>query len=96
MRLDTLIKMFNFPSPDMIKIDVQGAELDVLLGATETLQSCQDIILELQSEEYNIGSPKLDEVKTYLESIGFKLVTHDPFSSTKYDGDYHFSRNHHQ
>jgi FkbM family methyltransferase len=91
MRLDTLVKMFNFPQPDLIKIDVQGAELDVLFGATEALKNCKDIILELQTEEYNIGSPKFDEVKAYLESIGFELVQ-GPFSSTQYDGDYHFSR----
>ena len=92
MRLDTLVKMFNFDKPDLIKIDVQGAEMDVLLGATETLESCNDIILELQTEEYNIGSPKFDEVKAYLESIGFELVVNEAFSKTQYDGDYHFSR----
>lgn len=92
MRLDTLAKMFNFPAPDMIKIDVQGAEMDVLMGATECLKTCKDLILELQVEEYNIGSPKLNEVKDYLESIGFIPVLSGPFSHTEYDGDYHFTR----
>jgi FkbM family methyltransferase len=92
MRLDTLVKMFNFPQPDLIKMDVQGAELDVLLGSPEALKNCKDVILELQSEEYNIGSPKFDEVKSYLESIGFELVSDGAFARSTFDGDYHFSR----
>jgi hypothetical protein len=88
--------MFGFEYPDLIKIDVQGAEMDVLLGAQECLQSAQDLILELQSDDYNMGSPKFEEVKTYLESIGFELVVKEPFSKTLYDGDYHFSKCHRQ
>jgi len=37
-------------------MDVQGAELDILKGASETLVNCKDLILELQEGEYNTGS----------------------------------------
>ena len=92
MTLDTLVGMFNFPSPDLIKLDVQGAEMDVLLGAKKSLENCNDLIIELQSDDYNMGSPKFDEVKAYLETIGFTMASDGPFSQTKYDGDYHFTR----
>jgi FkbM family methyltransferase len=90
MSLDTIVKQNNWPKPDLIKLDVQGAELDILKGATETLKSCSDLILECQHTEYNSGAPLVDSVIEYLESIGFKLVSN--FHKETVDGDYHFSR----
>jgi len=91
MTLDTVVKTMGFPLPDLIKMDVQGAEFDVLRGAQETLKSCKDLILELQHVEYNTGAPMREEVITYLDSIGFRLVT-GMFAQGPGDGDYHFTR----
>lgn len=88
--LDELIVEMEIPLPDLVKIDVQGAELDVLRGATKTLEKCKDIIIEMQHEEYNLGAPKVAEVTEYLNSIGFKLV--DRMHAGGVDGDYHFTR----
>lgn len=74
--------------PDLIKIDVQGAELDVLEGATLCLKHCKDVIVECQHTEYNEGAPKFEVVKNFLERRGFKLVSN--FCRTEVDGDYHF------
>lgn len=88
--LDTLVQQNGWELPELIKIDVQGAEIDVLKGAQMSLDSCKDIILEAQFVNYNDGAPKLAEVVEYLQSIGFVLantiVEHDV------DGDYHFTR----
>jgi FkbM family methyltransferase len=90
MSLDTIAKENNWPKPDLIKIDIQGAELDVLKGASEALKTCYDLILECQHAEYNAGAPLVDSVIEYLESIGFKLVSN--FHKESADGDYHFTR----
>ena len=91
--LDDVVALNKFPQPDLIKMDIQGAELDVLKGATNTLKKCKDLFLELQHKEYNIGSPHVDVVIAYLAKIGFKLVTSaDGIDKNDVAGDYHFRR----
>ena len=90
LTLDTIARSRKFPPPDMIKIDVQGAEFDVLHGALETLQSVKHVILELQVIEFNQGAPLKDTVIEYMDQIGFDCL--GIFSNNGPDGDYHFVR----
>jgi len=95
--LDTVVKVENFPMPDLIKMDVQGAEMDILKGAHYTLQHCNDLILELQTVSYNKGAPMAGDVINYLDSIGFKLMGNGAFcpnilNGKSVDGDYHFRK----
>lgn len=90
--LDTVIKLNNFPLPDLIKIDVQGAEMDVLKGSKYALSNCKDLILEIQHVEYNMGAPSKDIVINFVESLGFKLITPHFAACSQMDADYHFSR----
>ena len=89
--LNTLVEENNWLLPDLIKLDVQGAEVDVLKGADRIMINCKDIILEAQHVNYNEGTPKFDEVKSYLESIGFELKSEIVRHAV--DADYHFVRN---
>ena len=88
--LDELCVLNDFPMPDMIKIDVQGAEKEVLQGAVETLKSVKHIIVEVQSEEYNEGAPLKEETFNYLDDIGFRIV--EEIVNYGPDADYHFIR----
>jgi FkbM family methyltransferase len=88
--LDDLVKYKMLNKPQLIKIDVQGAELDVLIGATESLKSCEHLIVELRDVEYNIGSPEKEVVIEYLASQGFKNM--GMFCDNGPDGDYHFMK----
>lgn len=88
--LDNIVKENKLDSPELIKIDVQGAELDVLIGATESLKTCEHLIVELRDVEYNIGSPEKEIIIDYLASQGFKNM--GMFSDNGPDGDYHFMR----
>jgi FkbM family methyltransferase len=57
----------------MLKIDVQGAEIDVLEGAKRTIDLCEFLLLECSLLEYNKGAPLFPEVITYLNERGFVL-----------------------
>ena len=88
--LDVIVREKGFKLPDLIKMDVQGAELDVLRGADICVAHATDIILELQHTEYNKGAPNRAEVIEYLNQKGFSMINH--FTRTANDGDYHFRR----
>jgi FkbM family methyltransferase len=68
-RLDDIFTNEYF---DLIKMDVQGAELDIIKGGPKTIQASLGLILEVALKEYNKSSPIYDEIVTYLETIGFK------------------------
>ncbi|MFC7140327.1 FkbM family methyltransferase [Halosimplex aquaticum] len=72
IRLDDLVKSGDIPQPDVIKIDVEGAELDALRGMTGTLRqsSCRSIICEIHSSQ-NEDSEHIREVTELLESHSY-------------------------
>lgn len=78
--LDSVVDGTTF---DLIKIDVQGSELDVLRGGRKTVESARGIILELSLIEYNKNSSLHEEVIEYMESINYQPVE---YLYTHYDG----------
>jgi len=87
--LDNLVESKNIPYPDLIKMDVQGNELNVIKGATNVLKCCSYLILELQEVEYNENAPMKDAVIEYLKSIGFVIFC-EKFSKNIADADFCF------
>lgn len=87
-KLDTIVKEKNYLFPDLIKIDVQGAELDVLKGAIDTIQHAKFIIVELQNIQYNRGAPLANVTTQWLESKGWQLIA--KFCDNGPDADYCF------
>jgi FkbM family methyltransferase len=73
-RLDQLLTISELSSPILIKIDVQGAELDVLRGASEGLDSVCDILVECSLEELYAGQPLLDEIVVFARDQGFRAI----------------------
>jgi hypothetical protein len=52
-------------------IDVQGAELNVLLGAKKLLKYCFSIQIEVSTREVYINAPKYYDVREFLVKEGF-------------------------
>jgi FkbM family methyltransferase len=66
--LDTLFSTKKF---DVIKIDVQGAELDVINGGVTTLINFSSIIIEVSLIPYNEGAPLADVIVRRMEDFNF-------------------------
>lgn len=64
-----------FAKPDLIKVDVQGAELDVLDGGPEVLAAAEVVMLEVALVEEYAGGPLFADVVSYMAQRGF--LVHD-------------------
>lgn len=71
--INNLISDFKFSGKFFLKIDVQGAEVDVLEGASEIMPNIEFILVEVSLLGYNKGGPLFAEVVTYLNTKDFVL-----------------------
>lgn len=70
------IDSFNFKDIDYIKIDVEGFEKKVLIGASRTIERYNPVIVIEQNDVVLEGDQSYS-AKTYLESIGYRQVAVD-------------------
>jgi FkbM family methyltransferase len=75
VELDTLDnrKYFADEVIDLIKLDVQGAELDILSGGRSTIMRSNYVLIEVSTIEYNVKAPLMDEIVPVMKSYGFYI-----------------------
>ena len=59
------------PAPNFIKLDVQGAELEILTGSDGLLEKCHAIYMECPVLEYNAGAPSFDDYIQFMLERGY-------------------------
>ena len=59
---------------DLIKIDVQGSEIEVIEGGESIIKNSNFLLVELSLQNYNEGAPKLLEVINKLNEYNFELI----------------------
>jgi FkbM family methyltransferase len=69
----------DLPQPSVVKIDVEGAEYDVIDGMRETLRGCRLVYCEIHQADDGSGSSirdygsTPDDVIVMLEKLGFEI-----------------------
>ncbi|RJR27569.1 FkbM family methyltransferase [candidate division WWE3 bacterium] len=69
--LESLCQEQNVSGPYLLKIDVQGAELEVLRGAEKVLQESEYVILEISLFRFFLEGPEFNEVARFMKGQGF-------------------------
>ncbi|HAT72027.1 MAG TPA: hypothetical protein DCS63_04350 [Elusimicrobia bacterium] len=79
--LDSILAAHGIGRVDLLKIDVEGAAMQVLSGATETLKTLPRIVMEVEG-----GEEKCRLIRERLEALGYRtretgaIVYADPAS----------------
>lgn len=71
--LDVLVARENLRLPDLIKLDVQGYELEVLRGGENCLRHARAVLCEVSFKTFYGGQPLFQDVMAYLHQRGFAL-----------------------
>jgi hypothetical protein len=71
--LDRYVGERGLPPPDLLKLDVQGAELQILQGGTRTLGHAKAIIAEVSFVELYEGQSSFSDLCAFLQAHGFTL-----------------------
>ncbi|MFN9709928.1 MAG: FkbM family methyltransferase [Bacteroidota bacterium] len=94
--LDALLERRSLPSPDFIKLDVQGFELEVLKGGENALKTAEFCLLEVSL--LDIGNePLLNDVLSFMNNRGFQAydicqLMRRPYDNALYQIDLLFIR----
>jgi FkbM family methyltransferase len=86
MTLNTLLRKHQINKVDILKLDIQGAELECLKGASDFLHDIDFVEIECATVQYNIGAPKLYDILEFMRTqfdVYDLLETH--YSYGRYD-----------
>jgi FkbM family methyltransferase len=72
-RLDDYRATRGLPWPDLVKLDVQGYELEALKGGIECLKSAKAVLTEVSFAEFYKGQPTFEDVVRFMADNGFRL-----------------------
>ena len=84
-KLDNLFIEGVIEQPDYIKIDVDGAELDVLYGASIVLQNAKEVQVELRKKN-------ADQAEEFLSKLGYSIDYDASYRLNEYEINYVFKR----
>lgn len=74
VRLDDFIQQHTIPIPEFIKLDVQGAELDILKGMGNLLKEVKYVVIEASLHKYNRGAPMIEDVIFFMKLQSFDII----------------------
>lgn len=84
--LDAVTASTAFARPDIIKLDVQGYELEVLKGGEQTLSSAEAVLMEVNLIRILDRAPLFHESTQFMSEHNFQVYDICTFFRRPYDG----------
>ena len=72
--LDEIIRTKRFPAPELIKLDIEGNELEALRGAVESLRSAVMVQVEVSLIPFKKDLPLMDDLVGFMAGQGFRVL----------------------
>jgi FkbM family methyltransferase len=73
LTLDALYRDENLQSVDLLKVDIQGAEMRLIAGGGEALGKTRAVLLEVNFERFYDDAPLFHEIEATMTAAGFRL-----------------------
>ena len=74
--IDDLVKQGAIAPPTVVKIDVEGVEIEVLRGMSQTIQQFKPIIIyEIDDRVKESFNQKQEEADAFVRSLGYKITS---------------------
>jgi FkbM family methyltransferase len=70
--LDSLLLETQFPYPELLKLDVQGHEIEVLKGASKAIEAAEICLLEVSLLDLGDNNPLLLDVINFMDTKHFQ------------------------
>jgi len=86
--IDSIIKNDGFDIPELVKLDIQGYEIEALKGAESLFGTTEAFIMEVSlfSFEDNPGMPVFSEVMNFMLARDYVIYDFPGFSRRPLDG----------
>tara|TARA_B100000029_G_scaffold413419_1_gene416416 strand:- start:1359 stop:2105 length:747 start_codon:yes stop_codon:yes gene_type:complete len=81
--INNLIQNNRIPIPDVLKMDVQGFEMNILNGATQCFKHTEIIILETYLYSFLHNQPIFSEIVNFMYDNGYVIFDFEPFNRHK-------------
>ena len=73
-RIDDL----SLPAPDVLKLDVEGAGVAVLRGATETLRASRPVVV-IEIHEVGLPGERVDQLREFFAEMDYAIAEYDSY-----------------
>src|SRR5262249_6848438 len=73
VQMATFDRLANYEPPFFVKLDVEGAEMSVLLGATETLKRTDLVLMELSVLPRFEGEASFSDMIQFMDRANFRV-----------------------
>lgn len=84
--IDSLLRKGLFAPPELVKVDVQGYELEVLRGSMDLFGQTEVFILETSLYRFAAKAPLFHEVVNFMAAKGYLVYDFPGFLRRPYDG----------